>query len=102
MNMQQMMKQLKKMQEQMEKAQAALKAKTVEGRAGGGAVVVTMNGHKEILGVKIDPSVVDPDDVGLLEDLVQAAVAEALRAAEALAQEDLGRITGGLRIPGLF
>ncbi|MBE3597113.1 MAG: YbaB/EbfC family nucleoid-associated protein [Hydrogenibacillus sp.] len=102
MNMQQMMKQVKKMQEAMEKAQAELKEKVVEGRSGGGAIVVRMNGHRELLEVKIDPSIVDPDDVEMLEDLVRLAVDEALRKADELAQKDLGQIAGGLRLPGLF
>lgn len=102
MNMNQMMKQVKKMQQEMEKAQAALKEKTVTGSAGGGAVTVTANGHKEILSVVIKPEAVDPEDVDLLQDLVLTAINDALKKADELIQQDMGRFTGGLNLPGLF
>ncbi|ALS25646.1 YbaB/EbfC family nucleoid-associated protein [Paenibacillus cisolokensis] len=101
-NMNQMMKQVKKMQEQMLKAQEALGNKTVEGTAGGGVVTVSMNGHKKLLGVTIKPEAVDPDDVEMLQDLVLTAVNDALAKAEELANQDMGKFTGGLKIPGLF
>ncbi|GIP40295.1 nucleoid-associated protein YaaK [Paenibacillus sp. J31TS4] len=101
-NMNQMMKQVKKMQEQMLKAQEELATKTVEGTAGGGVVTVTANGQKKILGVTIKPEAVDPDDVEMLQDLVLAAVNEALNQAEELANKDMGRFTSGLKIPGMF
>jgi hypothetical protein len=101
-NMNQMMKQVKKMQEQMLKAQEELGNKTVEGSAGGGVVTVSMNGHKKVLGITIKPEAVDPDDVEMLQDLVTAAVNDALTKADELANQDLGRFTGGLNIPGLF
>jgi DNA-binding YbaB/EbfC family protein len=101
-NMNQMMKQVKKMQEQMLKAQEELQHKTVEGSAGGGVVSVTVNGHKKVLSVKIKPEAVDPDDVEMLQDLVLTAVNDALTKAEEMANQDIGRFTGGLNIPGLF
>ncbi len=101
-NMNQMMKQVKKMQEQMMKAQEELQNKTVEGTAGGGVVSVTMSGDKKVLDVKIKPEAVDPDDVDMLQDLVLTAVNDALTKADELANQDLGRFTGGMNIPGLF
>ncbi|TCS78140.1 YbaB/EbfC family nucleoid-associated protein [Tepidibacillus fermentans] len=101
-NMNQMMKQVKKMQQQMEKAQEELKNKTVEASAGGGMVTVVANGHKEILSVSIKPEVVDPDDIEMLQDLVLAAVNDALKQVDELVAKDMSRFTGGLNIPGLF
>jgi hypothetical protein len=101
-NMNQMMRQVKKMQEQMLKVQDELANKTVEGSAGGGVVTVTANGHKKILNVTIKPEAVDPDDVEMLQDLVLTAVNDALTKAEEMAAKDMSRFTGGLNIPGLF
>ena len=101
-NMNQMMRQVKKMQEQMLKVQGELANKTVEGSAGGGVVTVTANGHKKILNVTIKPEAVDPDDVEMLQDLVLTAVNDALTKAEEMAAKDMSRFTGGLNIPGLF
>ncbi len=101
-NMQQMMKQVKKMQEDMQRAQEQLKEKVVEGTAGGGAVLVKANGHKQILDITIKPEVVDPEDVEMLQDLVLTAVNDALRNADELVGKELGRFTGGMNIPGLF
>lgn len=101
-NMNQMMKQVKKMQAQMEKAQAELADKEVVGTAGGGVVKVTANGHKQILNIEIEPEAVDPDDIEMLEDLVTAAVNEALKQVDELVAQDMGKFTGGLNIPGLF
>jgi len=101
-NMNQMMKQVKKMQEQMLKAQEELGNKTVEGSAGGGVVTVTANGHKKLLNIVIKPEAVDPEDVEMLQDLVLTAVNDALAKAEELANADMGKFTGGLKIPGLF
>src|SRR5690606_24212365 len=100
-NVQKMMKQVQKMQAEMAKAQEALAEKTVEATAGGGAVTVTANGHQQILSIKIDPAAVDPDDVEMLEDLVLAAVNEALRRSQEMAAEAMAQVTGGLNIPGL-
>ncbi len=77
--MQKMMKQVQKMQAQMAKAQEELKDKTVEAAAGGGVVTVTANGHKQVIDIKIDPEAIDPEDAEMLEDLVLAAVNEALK-----------------------
>ncbi|MFY0544693.1 YbaB/EbfC family nucleoid-associated protein [Brevibacillus sp. H7] len=101
-NMQQMMRQVKKMQEEMQKAQEGLKEKIVEGSAGGGAVVVKANGHKQIVDIAIKAEVVDPDDVEMLQDLVLTAVNDALRNADDMIGKEMGRFTGGMNIPGLF
>jgi DNA-binding YbaB/EbfC family protein len=101
-NMQQMMRQVKKMQEEMQKAQEALKEKVVEGSAGGGAVVVKANGHKQILDIAIKPEVIDPEDAEMLQDLVLTAVNDALRGVDELVTKEMGRFTGGMNIPGLF
>lgn len=101
-NMNQMMKQVKKMQEQMMKAQEELESKTVEGTAGGGVVTVSVNGHKKVLNIVIKPEAVDPDDVEMLQDLVLTAVNDALSQVDELANKDMGKFTGGMKIPGLF
>ena len=82
MNMQKMMKQVQKMQAELKRVQEELATKTVEGTAGGGVVTVIVNGHQEIQEVKIDPAVVDPEDVEMLEDLILAAVNDGLRKAQ--------------------
>ncbi len=87
MNMQAMMKQAQKLQEQMAKAQEELEESEVEGAAGGGMVTVTLNGKKRLLGVSIDPEAVDPDDVEMLEDLIIAAYNDAFQKAEELEKE---------------
>jgi DNA-binding YbaB/EbfC family protein len=99
MDMQQLMKQAQQMQKQLETAQAGLSDERVEATAGGGMVAVTANGNGEILGIKIDPEALDPDDVEMLEDMVLAAVNEAHRMASDLAQAKLGPITGGMGLP---
>ncbi len=101
-NMNQMMKQVKKMQEQMLKAQEELGTKEIEGSAGGGVVTVTVNGHKKVLSVNIKPEVVDPEDIDMLQDLVLTAVNDAITKADELANKDMGKFTGGMKIPGLF
>lgn len=101
-NMNQMMKQVKKMQEQMLKVQEELGNQTVQGTAGGGVVTVSANGHKKILSIEIKPEAVDPDDVEMLQDLVVAAVNDALGKADELANQNLGKFTAGMNIPGLF
>jgi DNA-binding YbaB/EbfC family protein len=101
-NMNQMMKQVKKMQEQMLKAQEELGSKTIEGSAGGGVVTVSVNGHKQLLSITIKPEAVDPEDVEMLQDLVLTAVNDALTKADELANKDMGKYTGGMKIPGLF
>ncbi len=101
-NFNQMMKQVKKMQAQMEKAQEELAQRTFEGTAGGGVVTVIVNGKKEVLQVLIRPEAVDPDDVEMLQDLITAAANDALKKVDEVIASDLGKITGGLNIPGLF
>lgn len=101
-NMNQMMKQVKKMQEQMAQAQEELAEKMVEGSSGGGVVTVKANGHKKIMEITISPEAVDPEDVDMLQDLVLAAVNDAMNKADELATQDLGKFTGGMNIPGLF
>ncbi len=100
-NMNNMMKQMQKMQKQMEDIQAELELKEVEASAGGGAVKVVCNGKREVLSINIEESVVDPEDVEMLQDLVMAAVNEALRKAENMMNEGMKKVTGGLNIPGL-
>jgi nucleoid-associated protein EbfC len=101
-NMNQMMKQVKKMQEQMLKAQEELGSQQFEGTSGGGVVSVTVNGHKKVLSVQIKPEAVDPDDVDMLQDLVLAAINDALNKADEAAGQNMGKFTGGMKIPGLF
>lgn len=96
-----MMRQMQKMQKQMEDMQAELEVKEVEATAGGGAVKVICNGKREILSITIEESVVDPEDIEMLQDLVMAATNEALRKAENMMNEGMKKITGGLNIPGL-
>ena len=100
-NMGNMMKQMQKMQKQMEDMQKELEEKEVEASAGGGAVTATANGNKVIINIKIDESVIDSEDVDMLQDLVLAAVNEALRKAEDMVSSEMKKITGGLNIPGL-
>ena len=96
------MKQAQQMQKKMLQMQEELAQRTVEATVGGGMVSVTVNGKHEVLQVKIEPEVVDPDDVEMLEDLIVAGVNEALRKAQEMASEEMGKLTGGLKIPGLF
>jgi DNA-binding YbaB/EbfC family protein len=96
------MKQAKKMQERMVQLQEELATKTVEATAGGGMVSVAVNGKFEILSLKIEKDVVNPDDVEMLQDLVIAAVNEGIRKAQEMAASEMGKITGGMQIPGLM
>lgn len=100
-NMNQMMKQAKKMQEEMAKTQAELEERIVEGSAGGGAVMAKVNGKQLILEIKIKPEVVDPDDVEMLEDLIMAAINDAIKQSQDMVSTEMAKITGGLNIPGL-
>ena len=99
-NMNNLMKQAQKMQRQMEEAQKELEEKEITAAAGGGAVEVTISGTKEITKIKLDPEVVDPDDIEMLEDLVMAAVNEAIRKMDEMSTQKMSKITGGLG--GLF
>ncbi len=101
-NMGNMMKQVQKMQKQMLKVQEELKEKTVEATAGGGAVTVIATGDKRIVDIKIAEEVVDPDDVEMLQDLIVAATNEALKKVDELIEQDLGKFTKGMNLPGLF
>ena len=101
-NMNNLMKQAQKMQKQMEDMQKEMETAEFEAAAGGGAVSVKINGKKEILGISIKPEVVDPEDVEMLEDLVLSAVNEALRKVDEETSSKMGKLTGGLNIPGLF
>jgi len=96
-----LMKQAQKMQQEMGKIQEESKKKTVEASAGGGMVVVVANGAMEIISIKIEKEVVNPDDIEMLQDLVVAAMNEALRRAQQMVSEDMGKVTGGMNIPGL-
>jgi len=100
-NMQQMMAQVQKMQRDMEQAQQELKSEVLEASAGGGMVTVKVSGDLEVREVRIDPSAVDPEDVEILADMVLAAVNEALRMAQELAERKLGGATAGLDLGGL-
>lgn len=107
-DMQKQLRQLQAMQAEMEQVQAELAEKEITSTAGGGAVEVTVNGNKEITSLKIDKAVVDPDDVEMLQDLVTAAVNEAMRQMEELSEAEMNKVTGGLGdigggfgIPGL-
>ena len=99
-NVNQLLRQAQRMQEEMAKAQEELKTEIVEASAGGGMVTVKMTGDLELREVTIDPGAVDPDDVDMLQDMVLAAVNEALRSAQELASSRLGAASGGLAGPG--
>ena len=101
-DMRQLMKQAQKMQEQLAAAQQELAAQRFEGSAGGGVVTAVVSGAQELLEVAIDPSVADPDDVEMLQDLIVAAVNQAMKAAADAAGDQLGGLTGGLDLGGLF
>jgi len=96
-----LMKQAQKMQQEMGKIQEESKKKTIEATAGGGMVTVTANGAMEIISIKIERDVVNPDDIEMLQDLIAAAVNEALRRAQQMVSDDMSKISGGMNIPGL-
>lgn len=100
--MQQQMQQLQAVQSMMEKTQEEIEARVVEASAGGGAVSVKVNGKKELLEVTLKPEVVDPDDIEMLQDLIIAAVNEGLRQINEISEAEMGKVTGGLNIPGLM
>ena len=101
-NMNSMLKQAQKMQEEMERVQQETEEEQGEATSGGGAVKVVVTGKTELVSIKLDPDAVDPDDVETLEDLILAAVNEGVKKAEEIMSERMGAITGGLNIPGLF
>lgn len=101
MNMQEMMKQARKMREQLAQAQENMKDVTVDASAGGGMVKATVNGDLELVSIQIDPDALDPEDVDLLQDMIVAAVNEAIRGVSEVASKQMSSITGGLNIPGM-
>ena len=98
MNQAQMMKQAQKLQQEMQRMQEELEQAEYSAAAGGGVVTATVSGKRELVGLKIDPEAVDPEDVEMLQDLVVAAVNEALRKAEDAANQNMSRLTGGLNL----
>ena len=101
-NMQAMLKQAQKMQEDMAAMQAELESREYEISAGGGVVNVKINGKKEILAVKLAPEIVDPDDIETLEDLIVAGVNEAIKKVESVSSDEMQKITGSMGLPGMF
>ena len=97
-----LLKQAQQMQAKMAQVQAELAEKSVEASAGGGMVKVVMNGRHEVISVTIDPEVVDPQDIEMLEDLVAAAVTEAANRVEEMVRDEMSSITGGIPLPGMF
>ena len=100
-NLGNIMKQAKKMQERIGQLQQELEMRTIEAQAGGGMVKVVVNGKFEIVSLKIEKDVVNPEDVEMLQDLIAAAVNEGIRKAQEMASEEMAKITGGLNIPGM-
>ena len=96
------MKQAQLMQQKMARLQQELENRQVEASAGGGMVTAVVNGKQKLLSLKIEKSVVDPEDVEMLQDLVAAAVNEAIKKSQDMVQEEMGRVTGGLNLPGMF
>lgn len=101
-NMGKMMKQVQKMQADMAKMQEEMVNKTVETTSGGGMVKVVANGKQELVSIEINPEAVDPEDVEMLQDMILAAVNEALRQSQEMVAKEMSKITGGMKIPGLF
>ena len=102
MNQAAMMKQAQKLQQQMLQMQQEQEAKTYTAKAGGGMIAATVNGKHELVNLEINPEAVDPDDVEMLQDMIIAAVNEAMRAADAEAANNMSRLTGGLNLGGMF
>ncbi len=101
-NMQQLARQAQKLQQQMTEKQAELEAREFEASAGGGMVTAKVSGKKQLVALEIKPEAVDPEDVELLQDMIVAAVNEAIRQADETVEREMGKLTGGLGIPGLF
>ncbi len=101
-NMNNMMKQIQKMQKDMTDAQEKLEVETFEATAGGGAIKVTVNGKKELVSIELKQEIVDPDDVEMLQDLILVAVNEALKIAEETMSKTMSKYTSGMNMPGLF
>jgi nucleoid-associated protein EbfC len=102
MNIQEMMRQAQKMKQKIEKVQAEVAAQTFEGSAGGGMVVVTANGKNEIVRVKIEKEVVNPEELEMLQDLIVAATNQAIQRATEVMQTEMSKVTNGMGIPGMF
>ena len=100
-NMGQLMKQAQQIQTKMAKLQEDLGDRTVEASSGGGMVIAVANGRQEVLSIKIEPEVIDPDDVEMLQDLIMAAVNDALARAKDMVNEEMGKLTKGMNIPGM-
>jgi len=100
-NMGQLMKQAQQIQTKMAKLQEDLGDRTVEASSGGGMVIAVANGRQEVLSVKIEPEVIDPDDAEMLQDLIMAAVNDALTRAKDMVNEEMGKLTKGMNIPGM-
>ena len=96
-----MMKQAQKLQEKMAKVQEELAAKTVEATSGGGMVTAVVNGKFELMSIRIEKDVVNPDDIDMLQDLIIAAVNEGVRKAQEMASAEMAKVTGGMKIPGM-
>ncbi|MHB8157267.1 MAG: YbaB/EbfC family nucleoid-associated protein [Desulfocucumaceae bacterium] len=101
-NMQKMMKQVQKMQADMAKMQEELGDRTVDSSAGGGVIKVIANGRQEIVSIEIKPEAVDPEDVEMLQDLILTAVNGAIKQSQEMVAREMGKLTGGMNIPGLF
>ncbi|MCU0581930.1 MAG: YbaB/EbfC family nucleoid-associated protein [Syntrophales bacterium] len=101
-NMNNIMKQAKKIQERIAKIQEEMEKRTVEATAGGGMVSVVINGKNELLSLKIEKEVVNPDDIDMLQDLIMAAVNEGMRKAQEMVSSEMAKVTGGFNIPGMF
>lgn len=102
MNPRQLQQMAQQMQKQMAKIQDELAVTNVEGSAGGGAVTVTMNGQREVQGIKLTPEIVDPDDVEMLQDMLLAAINDATKKAQDLAEQRMGPLMQGMKMPGMF
>ena len=101
-NMQGMLKKVQKMQAEMTKLQEDLKTRTAEATSGGGAVTAVANGNKEVVSITIKPEAVDPEDVEMLQDLIVTAVNDAMKKIDAMTETEMGKITGGMKMPGIF
>ena len=101
-NMQAMMKKVQKMQADMAKMQEDLKSRTVETSVGGGAVTVVVSGKKELKSIKINPTAVDPEDVEMREDMILTAVNDAMKQIDELTEKEMAKVTGGMKLPGMF
>lgn len=100
-NLNQMMKQAKKMQQQLEQAKAEAEEKVISASAGGGAITLEMNGRQEVLSLTLKPEVVDPEDLDMLQDLIIAAVNDAIKTSQEMVSSEITKITGGFSLPGL-